>query len=81
VRQGPPEGGLSGKEIRAGVRWSMSAGPRSRFLKVKCVDCENEMIVFGSASTVVRCSVCGRTLVEPTGGKADIKTTIVEVLE
>ncbi|MHC1570940.1 MAG: 30S ribosomal protein S27e [Methermicoccaceae archaeon] len=59
----------------------MSSKPRSKFLKVKCVDCENEMVVFGSASTPVRCSVCGRALVEPTGGQAKIKTTILEVLE
>ena len=55
--------------------------PRSRFLKVKCNDCENEQIIFGSASTPVSCLVCGRTLAEPAGGKAFIKTQIVEVLE
>lgn len=55
--------------------------PRSRFLRVKCNDCNNEQIVFGNASTRVECSVCGRLLVEPTGGKANIKTQILEVLE
>ncbi len=55
--------------------------PRSRFLKVKCNDCENEQIIFGSASTPVSCLVCGRTLAEPAGGKALIKSQIVEVLE
>jgi small subunit ribosomal protein S27e len=54
---------------------------RSKFLKVKCTDCENEQIIFGCASTNVSCLVCGRTLAEPTGGKALIKTQIVEVLE
>jgi small subunit ribosomal protein S27e len=54
---------------------------RSRFLKVKCNDCENEQVIFGCASTLVSCLVCGRTLAEPTGGKAFIKTQIVEVLE
>jgi small subunit ribosomal protein S27e len=48
---------------------------------VKCNDCENEQIIFGSASTVVKCLVCGRTLAEPTGGKALVKTQILEVLE
>jgi len=55
--------------------------PRSRFLRVKCNDCSNEQVVFGSASTRVECSVCGRLIVEPTGGKANIKTQILEVLE
>ncbi|RLG56796.1 MAG: 30S ribosomal protein S27e [Candidatus Hydrothermarchaeota archaeon] len=55
--------------------------PRSRFLKVKCLDCGNEQVIFGSASTVVRCLVCGKTLAEPTGGKSRILTKIVAVLE
>ncbi len=55
--------------------------PRSKFLKVKCNDCGNEQVIFGCASTVVKCLVCGRTLAEPTGGKAKILTKIVSVLE
>lgn len=54
---------------------------KSKFLRVKCADCENEQIIFGSASSVVECTVCGRTLAEPTGGKANIKTAIIEVLD
>ena len=53
----------------------------AKFIKVKCNDCENEQIIFGNASTVVKCLVCGRTLAEPRGGRAEIKTTIVEALE
>jgi small subunit ribosomal protein S27e len=59
----------------------MKETPRSRFLRVKCMDCENEQVIFGCASTVVRCVVCGRVLAEPRGGKAEIKTPIIEVLE
>ena len=55
--------------------------PRSKFLKVKCNDCENEQVIFGSASSKVECQVCGRTIAEPSGGMADIKTQILEVLE
>lgn len=55
--------------------------PKSRFLRVKCSDCENEQVIFGSASTVVNCQICGRTLAEPTGGKAAVKTQILGVLE
>ncbi len=54
--------------------------PRSRFLKVKCLDCGNEQIIFGCASTIVKCEVCGRILAEPRGGKANIKTKILQVL-
>jgi small subunit ribosomal protein S27e len=54
---------------------------RSRFIKVKCPDCENEQIVFEMASTVVDCVVCGKVLAEPAGGKAQIKAEILETCE
>ncbi len=55
--------------------------PRSRFLRVECVECGNEQIIFGNASTKVRCHICGRVLAVPTGGKAKVLTKIKEVLE
>jgi small subunit ribosomal protein S27e len=54
---------------------------RSKFIKVKCNDCQNEQIIFSNATTRVDCTVCGRTIAEPRGGKAVIKTEIVEVME
>jgi small subunit ribosomal protein S27e len=54
---------------------------RSRFIKVKCPDCENEQIVFEKASTVVNCVVCSKVLAVPAGGKADLKAEILEMLE
>ena len=54
--------------------------PKSRFLKVKCLDCGNEQIVFGCASTVVKCLICSKVLVIPKGSKAEVKTKILAVL-
>jgi len=54
---------------------------KSKFVRVKCPDCENTQLIFDHPSTVVKCLVCGRTLVEPTGGWGRIKAEIVEVLE
>jgi len=54
---------------------------RSKFLKVKCPDCENEQLVFEKATSVVQCTVCGRVLSEPTGGKANIKGDVVATFE
>ena len=59
---------------------SEGMNPRSKFLKVKCNDCGNEQVIFGNASTLIECLVCGRTLAEPTGGKTNIKTQILDVL-
>ena len=55
--------------------------PRSKFLRVKCSDCGNEQIVFGSATTVVKCNVCDHILAEPTGGRAEIHGEVVDVVE
>lgn len=55
--------------------------PRSRFLRVKCLKCGNEQIVFSHAVNRVSCSVCGAELAKPSSGKAIIKGEIVTVLE
>jgi len=54
--------------------------PLSRFLRVKCLNCGNTQIVFGCSATDVECLVCGKILLQSTGGKARILTKILEVL-
>lgn len=54
--------------------------PRSRFLRVKCLDCGNEQTVFSHSSSTVRCNVCGAVIAEPAGGKAKLHGEIVEVM-
>lgn len=51
----------------------------SQFIRVRC-ECKNEQVIFAKVSTPVNCLVCGATLARPTGGKARISATIVEVL-
>lgn len=53
---------------------------KSRFVKVRCPKCENEQIIFGKASTVIKCLKCEKVLSEPSGGKAKIRAKILEVL-
>ncbi|PIN74628.1 30S ribosomal protein S27e [Candidatus Woesearchaeota archaeon CG10_big_fil_rev_8_21_14_0_10_37_12] len=53
----------------------------SKFIKVRCNKCKNEQNIFGKASTTIKCLVCSQTLAEPTGGKAQIKARVLEVLE
>jgi len=55
--------------------------PESRFVKVRCKDCENEQVLFDKASTQVSCHICGSKLATPTGGKAKIKGELLEVIE
>ena len=54
---------------------------RSRFIKVRCRDCENEQVLFDSASNEVLCHICGSKLAIPAGGKAKIKGENLEVIE
>ncbi len=55
--------------------------PGSKFVRVKCPDCGNEQVVFDHVSNVVKCSVCGAVLAEPTGGKSAFKGEVVVSLE
>ena len=55
--------------------------PRSVFLRVKCQKCGNEQLIFSNAVNKITCNVCGETLAEPTGGRADIKGEVLSVLE
>ncbi len=55
--------------------------PKSVFLKIKCLKCGNEQIVFERSSLEVRCNVCNETLLETSGGKGIIKGEIIQTLE
>jgi small subunit ribosomal protein S27e len=55
--------------------------PRSSFIRVKCLKCGNEQVVFGNAVNKVSCNVCGTELAEPSAGKAVIKGEIIAVFE
>jgi len=53
---------------------------KKRFIKVRCQACKNEQVIFESASTPVKCLICNAVIAEPKGGKADLKASLVEVL-
>ena len=58
----------------------MSIPRKGNFLRVKCLDCDNEQIIFDRAASTVQCIICGKTLVKPSGGKSRIYANINEVL-
>ena len=55
--------------------------PDSKFIKVRCISCKNEQIIFGKSSTNVKCLVCNKPISSPSGGKSKLKARILEVLE
>jgi small subunit ribosomal protein S27e len=52
--------------------------PKSKFLKVTCPKCKNEQIIFNKATSAVKCLVCGFDLIERSGGKAKIKSKVLQ---
>jgi small subunit ribosomal protein S27e len=59
---------------------SLIPKPKSRFLRVRCPECENEQIVYSSPSNIVKCNICKAILATPTGGKARIEGEITAVM-
>lgn len=53
----------------------------SKFIKVRCIKCKNEQVVFEKPSSEVKCLVCGALISTPKGGKGKIKASLLEVLE
>ncbi len=46
---------------------------KSKFIKVECKNCGNTQVTFDRSATVVKCLVCDKTLVSPTGGAAKVE--------
>jgi len=53
---------------------------KGKFIKVKCSKCKGSQVIFGKASTKVRCLECNTVLAIPAGGKAKIRSRVEEVL-
>lgn len=62
------------------VKGELIPKPQSTFVRVKCAKCGNEQVIFDRPSLAPRCSVCDEVLAEPTGGKAKMKSEVLQVL-
>jgi small subunit ribosomal protein S27e len=52
--------------------------PESKFLRVLCLKCKNEQVIFSKPASLVKCLKCGEILAEPKGGEGRIKGKILE---
>jgi small subunit ribosomal protein S27e len=69
-------------EVNVVTDWeTLIPRPRSSFLRVKCLKCGNEQLIFSNIVNRVNCNVCGAELAEPSGGKAIIKGEVIAVFE
>ena len=54
---------------------------QSKFVKVKCKDCNSEQVVYGNAAMKIKCLVCGKTIARPRSGKTEINAEIMRILD
>jgi small subunit ribosomal protein S27e len=52
----------------------------SKFVRIKCAKCKSSQVIFGKASTKIKCTECDTVLALPSGGKAKIRARVEEVL-
>ncbi len=52
-----------------------------KFIRVRCPKCKASQVIFGKASTKVRCLKCDTILAIPAGGKAKIRARVEEILK
>lgn len=57
----------------------MEETKRIGFIKVKCHECGNEQVIFGKASTEVKCIKCNAVIAISRGGKAAVKAEILDM--
>ena len=60
----------------------MEGDKKTGFVKVKCHDCGNQMVIYGRAATTIVCTKdkCEAVIAVPRGGKAAIKAEILELI-
>jgi len=51
----------------------------SKFVRVRCPKCNNEQIIFGKATTLVKCLICKNVLAKPSSSKTRVKAKVLEV--
>ncbi len=68
---------MAEEEVRQERKFVKVKNAKSRFIKIKCPDCNSEQVTFIRASSVVSCSVCGSKLAVPTGGNIAVAGEIV----
>lgn len=54
---------------------------KSKFVRVRCPKCKNEQVIFGKATTNVKCLGCETLLAKPASGKSKMRAPVLEVFK
>jgi small subunit ribosomal protein S27e len=57
-----------------------SSNKTGKFVKIKCSKCKSAQVIFGKATTKIKCNDCGGVVAIPSGGNAKIRARVEEVL-
>ena len=57
-----------------------SSKKTGKFVQIKCSKCKGSQVIFGKATTKVKCNECGTAVALPSGGNAKIRARVEEVL-
>lgn len=52
-----------------------------KFLRVMCNKCKNVQVIYGKATTVVKCIRCSAILAQPRASKAKIRGKVIKILK
>jgi small subunit ribosomal protein S27e len=55
--------------------------PRSNFLSVQCVRCEEQKVIFSHSTMDLFCKSCGESIAKKTGSRANILGKIINTLD
>jgi small subunit ribosomal protein S27e len=55
--------------------------PRSNFLSVQCLRCEEQKVIFSHATMDLFCKSCGESIAKKTGARANILAKIINTLD
>jgi len=53
---------------------------QSRFLRISCPRCRLGRIIFGKSSLKIKCTKCNYLLLKTSGGKAQIRAPVKDIL-
>ncbi|OIO41453.1 30S ribosomal protein S27e [Candidatus Pacearchaeota archaeon CG_4_9_14_3_um_filter_31_7] len=53
----------------------------SKFVRIRCPSCNHEQVIFGKASTPVKCLSCKKVLAKCSSGKVKVRAKVLEVLQ
>jgi small subunit ribosomal protein S27e len=55
--------------------------PRSNFLSVQCIKCEEQKVIFSHATMDIFCKSCGELIAKKTGSRANVLGKIISTLD